>query len=85
MRGPLKSETQQFAFDPSLEQQELALQHTFSRATTLYRTSGNALQKKSLLIRLLEISTNPANEKRTAKVLSEINLDLSQMIGRVNH
>ena len=38
VRGPLKSETQQFAFDSSLEQQELTLQHTFSRATTLYRT-----------------------------------------------
>ena len=41
------------------------------------------LQKKSLLMRLLEISANPANGKRIAKVLSEVNLDLSQMIGRL--
>ena len=77
VRGPLKSETSQFELDPSLETQEVALGHTFSRTTTLYRTSGSTLQKKSLLIRLLEISNNTGGEKRVAKVLSEVHLDLS--------
>ena len=38
VRGPLKSETRQFSFDPSLNQQEVALGHSFTRTTTLYRT-----------------------------------------------
>ena len=59
------------------------MNHAFQRLTTLYKAKSNELQTKSLLIRLLEISQN--GEKRVAKVLSELNFDISQLIGKVNH
>ena len=85
VRGPLKSETTAFTFNPNLETQEVELNHTFSRSTTLYKTSDNKLQKKTLLIRLLEKASTPGSTRRVAKVLSEITLDLSQLIGQQNH
>ena len=51
----------------------------------MYKASENKLQKKTLLIRLLEKASTPGNTKRIAKVLSEVTLDLSQLIGKQNY
>ena len=51
----------------------------------MYKASDNKLQKKTLLIRFLEKASTPGNKKRLAKVLSEVTLDLSQLVGRQNY
>lgn len=80
VRGPLKSDSMEFTLAERKAQQEVIINHLFTRDLTLMK-SQNDFQKKAILLRLLQIEDSTSLDKK-AKVLSEVSVNLGSMVGK---
>lgn len=80
VRGPLKSDSMEFTLAERKAQQEVIINHLFTRDLTLMK-SQNDFQKKAILLRLLQIEDSTFLDKK-AKVLSEVSVNLGSMVGK---
>lgn len=80
VRGPLKSDSMEFTLAEPKAQQEVIINHLFTRDLTLMK-SQNDFQKKAILLRLLQIEDSTSLDKK-AKVLSEVSVNLGSMVGK---
>ena len=67
----------------NLPKQEIQINHSFTKNTTIYR-SENDFQKKAILLRLLEIRSDGNRQTKSGKILSEIAVNLGRMVGKVD-
>ena len=80
VRGPLKNDSMEFTLTERKAQQEVIINHLFTRDLTLMK-SQNDFQKKAILLRLLQIEDSTSLDKK-AKVLSEVSVNLGSMVGK---
>ena len=83
LRGPLRSETKELSLPTDGREISMPIDLVFSRSTTMYRLVDSTFQRKTALIRLLEITdvTEQEQSKRKAKIIGEIAFDLSDYVG----
>ena len=86
LRGPLRSETKELSLPTDGREMSMPIDLVFARSTTMYRLVDSTFQRKTALIRLLEITDSSFKEqdksKRKAKIIAEIAFDLSKYVGQ---
>ena len=56
LRGPLRSETKELSLPTDGREMSMPIDLVFARSTTMYRLVDSTFQRKTALIRLLEIT-----------------------------